>query len=52
MKKTIKIDARCLTKKCEQCKNYIYCFRYKGKENESKKKQITKLVKLFENYKK
>lgn len=38
MKKKQKINPKCLTRECEQCKNYIYCFRYKGQENERKKK--------------
>ena len=39
MKKKQRINPKCLTRKCEQCKNYIDCFNYRGNENERKKKK-------------
>ena len=32
MKKKQRINPKCLTRKCEQCKNYINCFNYKTKQ--------------------
>lgn len=33
-----KIDyAKCMIRKCEECKRYNYCFKYKGVKDETKK---------------
>lgn len=53
--------ANCMKRKCEQCKNYDYCFRYRPKkenENEIQNKQqrmennrdITRINKKYAKY--
>lgn len=32
--------ANCMKRKCEQCKNYDYCFRYRPKSNNKAKTTI------------
>ena len=41
-----KINKICITTRCEQCKNYMKCFKYRGVNKNEKKMDETKCRKL------